>query len=176
MSIRPDELYELSDKELLERMGGAQPGSLLCYAVESEFRRRALAAQVASADQTRLAAKASQEAAEAAKVTAKWTRSSVAFIAISAVIAMLNFVVPRGSPSTPELSDFAKDFQTSSVLVKTCARDPRYASGPTSNATRVYRYEGEMWYQDGNAGYRRIEGSLADVCKLLAVETSNTMQ
>jgi len=79
MSITPKEFYDLDDKELLERMGGAQVGSSLVHAIESEFRRRAVVAQI--------------EAAESAKETSKWTKYSAIAIAISVVIMAIGTFV-----------------------------------------------------------------------------------
>ena len=49
MSVRPGDLYNLSDKELLERMGGAQPGSQMVHEVRMEMERRAMNANIAAA-------------------------------------------------------------------------------------------------------------------------------
>lgn len=80
MSIRPNELYDLSDKELLQKMGSAQPGSMVVHTVESEFRRRAIVAQI--------------EAADATKKTARWTMFSAIAIAVSVVVMAVGTFIP----------------------------------------------------------------------------------
>lgn len=80
MSITPSEFYDLDEKQLLESMGGAQVNSARAYAIESEFRRRALMAQI--------------EAAESTKETAKWTRYSAIAIALSVFVMAVGTFIP----------------------------------------------------------------------------------
>jgi len=79
MAITPSEFYDLTDKQLLEKMGGAQAGSAMVRAVESEFQRRALVAQI--------------EAAQSAKDTSRWTKYSAIAIAISVIVMAIGTFV-----------------------------------------------------------------------------------
>jgi hypothetical protein len=69
-------------------------------------------------------------------------------------------------PKDPQQVEFEKKFEREAVLVKTCPGDPRYASGPTAVAQRVYRFEKELWYQDVT-GYRKVEATPEAVCDAL---------
>jgi len=70
--VKTKEFYALSEEELLERLGSVQPNSAVAYAIEAEFRRRALNAQIA--------------ASNAARKTAQWTRYSAIAIMISVIV------------------------------------------------------------------------------------------
>lgn len=69
-------------------------------------------------------------------------------------------------PKDPQQVEFEKKFEREAVLVKTCAGDPRYASGPTAAAQRVYRFEKELWCLDRNR-YRKVEATPDTVCEVL---------
>jgi len=87
MTVHANELTFLSDKELLERMKGVQPGSSLSYTIKIELERRALISQV-------LASKAQIRAADAAKAAAQWTQRSAAIIAFAVVLLAAAQVIP----------------------------------------------------------------------------------
>jgi len=69
-------------------------------------------------------------------------------------------------PKDPQQVDFEKKFEREAALVITCPGDPRYASGPTAIAQRVYRFEKGLWYRDVG-GYRKVEATPETVCKVL---------
>lgn len=69
-------------------------------------------------------------------------------------------------PRDPQLVEFEKKFEREAILVKTCHGDPRYASGPTAAAQRVYRYEKELWFED-ISGPRKIEATPEAACDTL---------
>jgi hypothetical protein len=71
-------------------------------------------------------------------------------------------------PKDPQQVEFEKKFEREAVLVKTCPGDPRFASGPTAAAQRVYRFEKELWYVDVN-GHRKVEATPETVCNLLVL-------
>jgi hypothetical protein len=173
MAVPPKELYGLTEEELLGRIGEAQPGSTVAYAVESEFRRRALIAQISAAQHAQAAAKSAKEATDAAKSTAKWTKYSAIAIAISVVITGLNFLLPTLKPKVtgPQKIAFERKFDEEAVVVTTCPPDPRYASGPNSIATRIYRFEGKLWYDDYK-GPRNVEGAIESVCDVLSIQST----
>lgn len=95
MGITAGELIKLSDDELLSRLGGAQAGSTLAYAVESEFRRRALIADQASADATKKSAEAAERAAKAAEVAAYWQRMSAIGVFLTVVVMAASMFITR---------------------------------------------------------------------------------
>lgn len=68
----------------------------------------------------------------------------------------------------PQQVEFEKKFNREAFLVMTCPSDPRYASGPTASAQRVYRFEKELWYSDVD-GYRKVEATPETVCKVLTL-------
>jgi hypothetical protein len=68
----------------------------------------------------------------------------------------------------PQQVEFEKKFEREAVLVKTCAGDPRYASGPTAAAQRVYRFEKELWYLDIKR-YRKMEAAPEAICEALLI-------
>ena len=87
-------------------------------------------------------------------------------LAILAVVLGLSGHRAEAQQKTRSKSNLRKKFQREAVLVKTCPGDPRYASGPTAAAQRVYRYQKELWYQDVN-GYRKVEATPDTVCSAL---------
>jgi hypothetical protein len=70
------------------------------------------------------------------------------------------------APKDPQQAEFEKKFDREAVLVRTCPGDPAYASGPTSNSQRVYRFEKELWVTTVK-GYQRVDGAPDTVCELL---------
>lgn len=163
MGITPNELFDLTDKELLERMGGAQPNSMVAYAIESEFRRRALLAQIE-------AAKSAQEATEATKSTAKWTKYSAIGIALSAIIMAFGTFNLQSDSSTNDFkkSEFEERLRREAQLVKTCPGDAKYMTGPTAIAIRVFQFDGKLWYEDVD-GYRTIASTAETACDALNI-------
>ncbi|MEP2945146.1 MAG: hypothetical protein ABJN11_05815 [Lentilitoribacter sp.] len=91
--MKPSELYNLSDAELLERGSGAQAGSTVDRAIQMEFHRRAYVAQIESGKVTLEAAKAARDAAKAAQDTALWTKYSAMPIALSVVVMAIGTFV-----------------------------------------------------------------------------------
>ncbi|BEV46019.1 hypothetical protein [Afipia carboxidovorans] len=77
--IKPSDLYNLTEDQLLEKMGEAQVESLISHAIRLELQRRALRATVAASE-------AQITAANAAKDTAVWTKRSAIAIAASVII------------------------------------------------------------------------------------------
>ena len=68
-------------------------------------------------------------------------------------------------PKDPQQVKFEKRFEREAVLVKTCAGDPRYATGPTAAAQRVYRFEKELWYLDARTDrFRKVEARFVTFC------------
>lgn len=86
MTLHAKELTFLSDKELLERLGGVQPGSTLSYTIKVELERRSLIAQM-------IASKAQIRAADAAKEAALWTQRSAIVVATSVVLLVATQVI-----------------------------------------------------------------------------------
>lgn len=73
-------------------------------------------------------------------------------------------------PKDPAQAEFEKKFEREAVIVMTCPGDARWASGPTSNTQRVYRYEKELWVQaitSSGSNYRRVEATPETVCNAL---------
>lgn len=68
----------------------------------------------------------------------------------------------------PQQVEFEKKFEREAVLVRTCPGDPRFASGRTAVAVRVYRFQKELWYQDID-GYRRVDATPENVCTILTI-------
>jgi hypothetical protein len=87
-------------------------------------------------------------------------------LAISLVLLGLSGC--KEQPKDPQQVAFEKKFEREAVLVKTCPPDPRFASGPTAAAQRVYRFEKELWYQDVD-GYRKVDATPETVCKVLTI-------
>jgi hypothetical protein len=87
-------------------------------------------------------------------------------VTILVVVLGLNGHSAEAQQKDPQQVEFEKKFQREAVLVKTCPGDPRYASGPTAVAQRVYRFQKELWYQDVN-GYRKVEATPETVCSVL---------
>lgn len=86
MTLHAKELTFLSDKELLERLSGVQPGSSLSYTIKVKLERRSLVAQM-------VASKAQIRAAEAAKAAALRTQRSAIVIAASVVLLVVMQIV-----------------------------------------------------------------------------------
>jgi hypothetical protein len=64
--------------------------------------------------------------------------------------------------------EFEKNFLRDAILVKTCPGDPRYASGASAVATKVYRFEQALWYEDAT-GYRKVDATPERVCDAFVV-------
>ncbi|MBR1223781.1 hypothetical protein JQ600_02565 [Bradyrhizobium sp. AUGA SZCCT0176] len=89
-------------------------------------------------------------------------------IASIIVVSALSASAPSAlaAPKNPQQAEFEKRFDREAVLVRTCPGDPAYASGPTSNTQRVYRFEKELWVRTVK-GYQRVDGAPDTVCELL---------
>jgi hypothetical protein len=94
-------------------------------------------------------------------------RSTVRLLTVSVLVLGLGGCGERPPPD-PKKVEFEKKFEQEAVLVKTCPSDPRWATGPTSAAQRVYRYEKELWYTDVY-GHRKIEATPDTVCDVLTI-------
>ncbi|MET4603430.1 hypothetical protein ABIB90_002908 [Bradyrhizobium sp. JR4.1] len=68
----------------------------------------------------------------------------------------------------PQQVEFERKFEREAVLVRTCPGDPRYASGPTAAAQRVYRFEKELWFIDID-GPRKLETNPEAACSTLTL-------
>jgi hypothetical protein len=88
------------------------------------------------------------------------------------LITLLVFVIGltgcKDEPRDPQQVEFEKKFDHDAVLVRTCPADPRYASGPTAAAQRVYRYERELWFVDVG-GPRKLEATPETACDVLVI-------
>lgn len=93
MGITAGELIKLNDDELLARLGGAQSGSTLAYAVESEFRRRALVADRDSADAAKKSAEAAERAAKATESAAFWQKMSALGVFLTVAVMAIGMFV-----------------------------------------------------------------------------------
>jgi hypothetical protein len=82
-----------------------------------------------------------------------------------AVIALLSLA---GCSKDPEEAEFDKRFRREAVLVKTCPPDPTFVggTGPTSIATKVYRFQDELWFRDAGV-LRRVDAKPENVCDVL---------
>lgn len=95
----PTELYDLDEKQLLERIAGASPNSEHAFSIRMEFERRAAVAQLSAARSAEASAQAGIKASEYAKTaadharaTAKWTMISAIAIALStALVAVTTY-------------------------------------------------------------------------------------
>lgn len=74
----------------------------------------------------------------------------------------------EAKPRDPQQVEFEKKFEREAVLIKTCPGDPRWASGPTAAAQRVYRYEKELWFWD-LPGPRKLEATPEAACDALTI-------
>jgi len=79
----------------------------------------------------------------------------------------------EAAPKDPQQVEFEKKFEREAALVRTCPGDPRFASGPTAAAQRVYRYEKELWFIDVT-GPRRLEAAPEAACDALTVPGGQT--
>jgi hypothetical protein len=87
--VRMGELIVLNDDALLDRLGGAQAGSAMAYAVEMEFKRRGLTLE-------REVAAAQIAAAKASKTTAIWTCVSAIGILLTVVVTAVGMLWKSG--------------------------------------------------------------------------------
>ena len=88
----------------------------------------------------------------------------LAIVPVGLVVASCN------QPDDPQRAAFEARFDREAVLVKTCPRDPRVASGPVAIAQRVYHFEDKLWYLDGNNYHRQVDASEETVCSALTIE------
>lgn len=95
---------------------------------------------------------------------------------VAALILLIASIGAAGSQETKSLTlrevEFRKKFDSEAILVRTCPGDPRYATGPTAAAQRVYRFEKELWYLDVTR-YRKIEATPENVCDILTPPRKN---
>jgi hypothetical protein len=87
---------------------------------------------------------------------------------LCAVIALLSLA---GCSKDPEEAELNKRFRREAVLVKTCPPDPAYAgggTGPTSVATKIYRFQDELWFYDAGV-LRRVDAKPENVCVVLQI-------
>jgi hypothetical protein len=89
-------------------------------------------------------------------------------IILLAVVVGLSGCNEEKNRKDPQQVEFEKKFEREAVLVKTCPGDPRFASGPTAAAQRVYRFEKDLWFVDVN-GPRKVEATPETVCNLLVM-------
>jgi len=115
-------------------------------------------------------AQSAKDASDAAKLTAKWTRYSAIFIALTMIITAIGLFksLPSRTEKPPQQSAFEKRFEQEALLVKTCPGDPRYASGPTAITVRIFELDKKLWYEDVD-GYHTVAASPETVCDILGV-------
>jgi hypothetical protein len=85
---------------------------------------------------------------------------------LTSLIVVLGLSGCKEQPMDPKKVEFEKKFDQEAVLVKTCPGDPRWASGPSSSAQQVFRFEKELWYTDVG-GHRKVEATVETVCDVL---------
>lgn len=93
-------------------------------------------------------------------------------IAIALIAIGLSACKKEREPPDPKQVEFNKRFDREAVLVMTCPGDPRWGSGPTAFAQRVYRFERELWYTDADVGLRKVEATPETVCAVLTTPRS----
>jgi hypothetical protein len=89
-------------------------------------------------------------------------------IAILIIFTSIILSACKQEEKDPQQVEFEKKFEREAILVRTCPGDPRFGSGPTAAAIRVYRFQSELWYQDVDS-YRRIDANPENACAILTI-------
>jgi hypothetical protein len=90
------------------------------------------------------------------------------FQKVAIILVAAFMLVGCKNEKDPEQVELERRFEREAVLVRTCPADPRLASGPTAVATRVYRFEEELWFEDRSV-LRRVDATPEDVCAILQI-------